>query len=111
MTVKIMDFNNEPLTEPEIKITPEGPKKVGDITYDMRLVCNRALNHIAKDEVLNPETLYNRGKLIQKIKSNDVVDLSPKQIEEIKSLIAKVGFTPLVLYQAFVFLDSSPKEQ
>jgi epoxyqueuosine reductase QueG len=105
----ILDFEGVQYVEPVYDMVDDKPIKVREVRLDLKTIIMRGLNHLPKDKEISPETIYDRGKLISKVRSNDEVDLSAKQIEEIKKCVAKIT-SPFVTFQVWEMLDKEPND-
>jgi len=78
--------------------------------FTLRKACINALDNVERDEKIDGEEKYKRGKLIASIMESDgTLDLKAEDITLIKKQIGKTA-NPSIVYQAFQILDPPKKE-
>jgi len=76
----------------------------------MRKACTVALNAMDQNKPPTPQDRYKRGKLAEKITTNDTLDLSVDELKMLKDLIGAV-WGPTVVLRAWDILDPPSVEE
>lgn len=103
--IKNVDGSNA--TDPQFVIKDGKQVISSEPLLTLGRVCIGALNFVNPHNPgeLIPETMYKRGKLISQIQSEKILELTPEQIVELKSLITKAYYPPYTLMQCVDMLE------
>jgi len=99
--VKLMDLDGK---------TPMPFSKDIREPISLGLVCTTALNAMDQKNPPTPQDRYKRGKLAEKIATNDTLDLSVDELKMLKDLIGAV-WGPVVVMRAWDILDPPSVEE